>query len=146
MRFAIIWRGAAMMPITDCPSNRQHSRLTVLLGALWAVGSSAPAAAAENNNPAIEKHIREIQFALLPPVLVKGEPDQTSTLSDRMAALHVPGVSVAVIHGGKLEWARGFGVSTIGGPAVTPITLFQAASISKPVTALGAWPLVQRGR
>ena len=91
------------MPITDCPSNRQHSRLTVLmlLGALWAVASSGPAAVAvENNNPAIEKHIREIQFALLPPVLVEGEPDQTSTLSDRMAALHVPGVSVAVIHGG----------------------------------------------
>jgi CubicO group peptidase (beta-lactamase class C family) len=138
-----------MMPITDCPSNRQHSRLTVLLllGALWAVASSGPAlAAAENNNPAIEKHIREIQFALLPPVLVKGEPDQTSTLSDRMAALHVPGVSVAVIHGGKLEWARGFGVSKTDGPAVTSTTLFQAASISKPVTALGALRLVQMGK
>ncbi len=63
-----------------------------------------------------------------------------------MASLHVPGVSIAVIHNGKLEWARGFGVSRIGGPAVTPNTLFQAASISKPVTAMGVLHWVQIGK
>ena len=31
-----------------------------------------------------------------------------------MAELHVPGVSVAVLHGGKLDWARGFGVKAGG--------------------------------
>lgn len=62
-----------------------------------------------------------------------------------MNELHVPGVSIAVIHGGGIQ-ARGFGAATIGGPPVTPETLFQAASISKPVTAVAALALVQAGK
>ena len=84
--------------------------------------------------------------ALLPPVLVHGEPLPSNKLSDRMAKLHVPGVSVAVIHAGKLEWARGYGVTRKGGPPVTPETLFQAASISKPVTTLAVLRLVHQGK
>lgn len=95
---------------------------------------------------ALEKRIQSIQDGLLPSVVVKGESGQTAKLSDRMAALHVPGVSVAVVHDGQIEWARGFGVTRIGGPAVTTETLFQAASISKPVTALAVLRLVQSGK
>jgi len=94
----------------------------------------------------IEQRIQHIQDAILPPVLVNGESAATTKLSDRMAALKVPGVSVAVIHGGKIEWARGFGVTRLGGSAVTPETLFQAASISKPVTALAVLHLVESGK
>jgi CubicO group peptidase (beta-lactamase class C family) len=42
--------------------------------------------------------------------------------------------------------ARGFGVTRVGGPAVTPETLFQAASISKPVTAMAVLHLVESGK
>ncbi len=94
----------------------------------------------------IEQRIQHIQNAILPPVLVKGEPPATTKLVDRMATLQVPGVSVAVIHGGKIEWARGFGETRLGGPAVTPETLFQAASISKPVTALAVLHLAESGK
>ena len=94
----------------------------------------------------IERHVQSIQNDLLPPVLVKGEPVPSRKLSDRMASLHVPGVSIAVIHLGKLAWARGFGVVRVGGPPVTPDTLFQAASISKPVTTLAALHLAHAGR
>lgn len=66
-------------------------------------------------------------------------------LIDRMNELHVPGVSIAVIHGGVIR-ARGFGAASIKGPPVTPETLFQAASISKPVTAAAALALVQAGK
>ena len=93
-----------------------------------------------------EQRIRHIQDAILPPVITKGEPPATTKLADRMAALHVPGVSVAVIHDGKVEWARGFGVTRAGGPAVTPDTLFQAASISKPVTAMAVLHLAESGK
>jgi len=49
----------------------------------------------------------------------------------------VPGFSIAVINGGKLEWAKGYGVLESGSTrAVTAETLFRAASISKPVTAM----------
>jgi CubicO group peptidase (beta-lactamase class C family) len=53
---------------------------------------------------------------------------------------------VAVIDDGKIAWVRGYGVSRIGGPAVTPQTLFQAASISKPVSAVAVMQLVEAGK
>ena len=94
----------------------------------------------------IEQRIQHIQDAILPPVITKGEPSATTKLEERMAALRVPGVSIAMIHDGKIEWARGFGVTRVGGPAVTPETLFQAASISKPVTALAVLHLAESGK
>jgi CubicO group peptidase (beta-lactamase class C family) len=94
----------------------------------------------------LEQRIRHIQDALLPAVLTKAAPPATTKLADRMVALHVPGVSIAVIHDGKIEWARGFGVTRVGGPAVTPDTMFQAASISKPVTAMAVLHLAESGK
>jgi CubicO group peptidase (beta-lactamase class C family) len=69
------------------------------------------------------------------------------TLEERMRTYGVPGVSVAVVHDGKLEWARGWGVRDADTCApVTPETDFQAASISKVVTALTALRLVEQGK
>jgi CubicO group peptidase (beta-lactamase class C family) len=63
-----------------------------------------------------------------------------------MARYGVPGASVAVIDGGELAWARGYGVRDADeGGEVGPDTLFQAASISKPTSALGVLRLVERG-
>jgi CubicO group peptidase (beta-lactamase class C family) len=67
-------------------------------------------------------------------------------LADRMKELNVPGVSIAVIHVGKIEWARGFGVREPGGPSVNAETMFQAGSISKPIAAMAALKLVQDGK
>ena len=94
----------------------------------------------------VEQSIRHIQDAILPAVLIKGEPPASTKLADRMTELHVPGVSIAVIHNGEIEWARGFGVARVGGSPVTPNTLFQAASISKPVTAMAVLHLVGSGK
>jgi CubicO group peptidase (beta-lactamase class C family) len=94
----------------------------------------------------VEQRVEHIQNEILPPVLLKGESGQATKLTERMSALHVPGVSVAVIHDGKIDWARGFGVTSVGGLPVTPETLFQAASISKPVSALAVLRLVQEGK
>jgi hypothetical protein len=63
-----------------------------------------------------------------------------------MRELHVPGVSVAVIHNDRIDWARGFGVTRWQGPAVNPATLFEACSISKPVSAMAMLTLVQQGK
>jgi CubicO group peptidase (beta-lactamase class C family) len=124
-------------------ASGRHRALYGIGLALLAIllGSSASAAAADT-----EQRIQRIQGGLLPPVLVEGESIQLTGLSTRMEALHVPGVSIAVIHDGKLEWARGFGVMRIGGPPVTPATLFQAASISKVVSALAVLHLAQAGK
>ncbi|MCW5759666.1 MAG: beta-lactamase family protein [Phenylobacterium sp.] len=69
-----------------------------------------------------------------------------SPLAARMAELHVPGVSIAFIEGGRVKWARAYGVATAGGPKATPATLFQAASMSKAVAAATALRLADRGR
>jgi CubicO group peptidase (beta-lactamase class C family) len=77
------------------------------------------------------------------PVIVKGDTHTRHSLQERMADMPVPGVSIAVIHNGEIEWAKGFGVMKAGGPSVTADTLFEARSISKPVAALAALKLVQ---
>ncbi|MGH9697064.1 MAG: hypothetical protein ACRD5Z_23165, partial [Bryobacteraceae bacterium] len=61
-----------------------------------------------------QRQTERVVACLPPPVIVKDEPPSCSTLTKRMAELHVPGVSVAVIHNGTIEWARGFGVEQLG--------------------------------
>jgi CubicO group peptidase (beta-lactamase class C family) len=58
-----------------------------------------------------------------------------------------PGLAVALVHHGQAVWAAGYGVADhmICQP-VTAATRFQAASLSKPVTAWGMLRLVEAGR
>jgi CubicO group peptidase (beta-lactamase class C family) len=63
-----------------------------------------------------------------------------------MAHYHVPGLSLACIHDGTVEWTQAFGTTRVGGEAVTPETLFQASSIIMPVTAVAALRLVEQGK
>lgn len=90
--------------------------------------------------------VTAVENALKPALYPKGKPVAALNILDRMKYYHVPGVSVAVIDGGEIAWAKGYGIKETGGNArVTPATLFQVASISKPVTALGALRLVEQG-
>lgn len=95
----------------------------------------------------LSERIGRVENGLLPPVLIKGDSAVGMKLADRMKFYKTPGVSVAVISNGKIDWARGYGVLETGGNIpVTPETLFQAASISKPVAAMAALRLVQEGK
>ncbi|WP_165420385.1 serine hydrolase, partial [Edaphobacter modestus] len=67
-------------------------------------------------------------------------------LDSQMKALGVPAVSIATIRNGAVDWSRAYGVSSIEGAPVSTETLFGAASISKPVTALGVLKLVEEGK
>jgi CubicO group peptidase (beta-lactamase class C family) len=98
------------------------------------------------NSAEVEQHIQHVTSGLIGGVVIKGDEHATHTLADRMTELKVPGVSIAVIHQGKIEWARGFGVRSVGGPPVTADTMFQAGSISKPLAAMAALRLVQQGK
>jgi CubicO group peptidase (beta-lactamase class C family) len=69
------------------------------------------------------------------------------TLQQLMERFHVPGVGVAVIRDFEIHWAKGYGVADVeSGARVDEDALFQAASISKPVTAMAALRAVQDGR
>lgn len=120
--------------------------MAVRLPAALALLAALPAFAADTANPILERHIANIEQGLLPPVTVQGMVPVKRKLSEEMARLGVPGLSIAVIHGGEIEWAKGYGVAYAGGPAITPATLFQAASISKPVTAMAALKMVEDGK
>lgn len=113
-----------------------------LLPLLLATGCAARRAA----SPDVEARIRRVENGLLPFHVVRGETASRS-MAERMRYHRVPGVSVAVIDDGRIEWARGWGEAEAGsGIRVDTATLFQAASISKPVAAVAALRMVQEGR
>ena len=69
------------------------------------------------------------------------------TLQQVMARVRVPGVSIAVVKDFQVHWAKAYGVADVAtGKAVEATTRFQAASISKPVTAMAAMRLAQDGK
>lgn len=75
-----------------------------------------------------------------------GIPIPEDALVSEMEQHHVPGVSIAVIHRGRIDWARGYGVrENRKTERVDTTTLFQAASISKPVSAVVALRMVDSG-
>lgn len=106
-------------------------RTTSLLAAL-AVAASAAAVSAEENTPL------PFERALRRTVTIEGAESRRFELAARMAHYRVPGLSVAVIEDCRIVDARGFGSTMWDGPPVTPETRFQAGSISKSVTAIGA--------
>jgi len=124
-----------------------RSKLAILVTAAVVIiaGNCKSRHTAENpvKNPA---RIQAVENGLKPAMYAKGEPIAAMNILDRMKYYNVPGVSVAVIDNGKIEWAKGYGVKETGrNDPVTPETLFQAASISKPVTALSVLRLVDKG-
>src|SRR5262245_38219420 len=64
----------------------------------------------------------------------------TLTLEDAMAALNIPSVSLALIDSDRIAFAQAYGASS------TPETIYQAASLSKFVAAVGAMRLVEAKR
>jgi CubicO group peptidase (beta-lactamase class C family) len=112
-----------------------------VLMALTAAGMGA------QGQSAIDERIARVEQGLLPRAVLKGETGKRASIAGRMAYHAVPGMSMAVIEDGQVAWARAYGVRGRDGQgSVTPDTLFQAASLSKSVSALGALLLVQQQR
>ncbi len=107
---------------------------------------SAGFAKDQSGDSELRARITRIENGLLPAVMIQGEPVQKSTIAARMKHYKVPGVSVAFFDHGQILWTRTYGLADIAGKPVTPETLFQAASISKPVAAMAALRLVQDGK
>ncbi|QNK62725.1 beta-lactamase family protein [Pedobacter sp. PAMC26386] len=89
--------------------------------------------------------IQKAESGLIPPVRFQG--DSTWTIEERMKYYGVPGVSIAVIKNSKIVWTKSYGVTDRETrQPVTNQTLFQAASISKPVSAYAALKEVECGK
>lgn len=120
----------------------------LLFGILALVLHQVPASA-QSTRPAdsSSERIARVEAGLRLPRTIEGRPLALMRLDERMRHYKVPGASIAVIDGYRIAWARGYGVHEAGGTVPTTTgTLFQAASISKPIAALAALRLVQMGR
>lgn len=94
----------------------------------------------------LERAIQALECGWLVAAAVQGAPVRKMELRKRMAHYKVPGFSIALIDQEELAWAKGYGVLESGGEeVVTQKTIFQAASISKPVAAMVALHLVEAG-
>jgi CubicO group peptidase (beta-lactamase class C family) len=69
-----------------------------------------------------------------------GGVEQTLTLQEAMDGLNIPSVSLALIDRDRIAFTRAYGAG------VAPETLYQAASLSKFVAAVGAMRLVEAGQ
>jgi CubicO group peptidase (beta-lactamase class C family) len=94
----------------------------------------------------VENKIKQVENNLSGWVQLT-DSDILYSLPERMDFYKVYGLSIAVVHNYKLEWARGYGLADVAEHRlVNSQTLFQAASISKSLNAVGILKLVQEGR
>jgi CubicO group peptidase (beta-lactamase class C family) len=124
------------------------STLILICLSTWKSGSAF--ADTSDVNPASSsadlQHIHRIENGLLPGIRLTGQTVHGMKLIDRMKHYKVPGVSIAFFARGKILWTRAYGYADVSRMnAVTPETLFQAASISKSISALAVLRLVQEG-
>lgn len=90
---------------------------------------------------------QQVEHGLSQRVRIEGRPFEHWTIPERMAHYGVPGLQLAVINGGRIEWTASYGVLESGGKqTVDDRTLFEAASVSKVITALAVLRLVDRNR
>ena len=93
-----------------------------------------------------QKKIAQLETLLQTPLQLAGVSDKRYTMAERMARYTVPGVSMAFIENGKIAWTKTWGTADNSTQQpLTADTLFQAASTSKPVAALGALKMVENG-
>ena len=94
-----------------------------------------------------EEHIQRVEAKAVDVPLGANEPRLQLSLKKLMELYKIPALSVAVIENYKIVWAKAYGVTNVGASKlVTTKTLFQAGSISKPVAAIGALSLVEKGK
>jgi CubicO group peptidase (beta-lactamase class C family) len=87
----------------------------------------------------------EPELRLLPPVALEG--GESWSVEERLKYYNVPGVSVAVVHDGRIVFAKAYGFADLEKKRpMTTDTLLLAGSVSKPVTAIAAIDLVERGK
>lgn len=101
--------------------------ILAFLGILWFVSQPAPAA------------------STLPRVLAAAEQLEAQTRQE-MKRTGVPGLAIAIVYRDRLIYAQGFGIREVGKPGrVDADTVFQLASLSKPVGSTVVAALVGRG-
>ncbi|MFF8387078.1 serine hydrolase [Streptomyces kanasensis] len=112
-----------------------------LVAALAGGGCTGPDASAVHRPAAQTSPLPTVPPAQPPPRLTRDEVDAAvdrldGVVRDAMRRTGVPGVAVGVVHDDEVLYLKGFGVRKAGAEGrVGPDTVFQLASVSKPVAS-----------
>jgi CubicO group peptidase (beta-lactamase class C family) len=106
---------------------------------------SSHAQAVRKYNKETQAKIKQVEEGLCGWFTTGNDPKWT--IADRMAAYNIKGVSIAVVNDYKIDWVKGYGFAdeALQIP-VDETTLFQAASISKSLNAMGVLKLAQQNK
>ncbi|CAB4864297.1 unannotated protein [freshwater metagenome] len=86
-----------------------------------------------------------VAIGLLPIMRIVGQPLRW-TVDERLAHYVCPGVAIAAMRSGRIDWAAGYGRRVVNGAAACDAdTVFMVASCSKPVAAMVVLQQVERG-
>lgn len=114
---------------------------SIAIVAITALSCTQPKSTSDN----LQDRISAVEKNIFAPVRIEGEGPWT--IEERMAMHKIHGLSIAVIKDYKLDWAKAYGwADSAGQRAVTTETVFQAASISKSLNAVGLLKLAQDGK
>jgi len=93
-----------------------------------------------------------VKYALASPASSEPSPSTSAAkfqadIPKLMKEGDVPGLSITLVRGGKISWQHNFGVKNEKtGQPVDDNTIFEAASLSKPVFAYAVLKLVEQGK
>jgi CubicO group peptidase (beta-lactamase class C family) len=117
------------------------ARTTVVV-MLLALAAGCGAKPAEPAPPPTAQSLSDVPPPLVPAMplpdnAVEGAVAKLDGIAeDLMKKSGIPGMAVAVVHGGKTLYAKGFGVKDVrSGDKINPDTVFQLASLSKPLSS-----------
>ncbi len=119
-------------------------RISIRLGMILATTTLA---AAPHSSAAQDEGVEALIARIEAPQTERPDDELAGmTIAEAAEHLGVPGFSVAVIRDFEIHWAKGYGIADVEtGAPVDDETMFQAASISKPIAAMGSLKAVQDG-
>jgi CubicO group peptidase (beta-lactamase class C family) len=135
-RMTVVQRPMSLVEDRSLNAARHASRLLPLLVPMFLLAVSVPAMAETGPTPppaasrSVESRIADLQV-YIPEQLRSGD---------------VPGLAIAFVLDGRIVWEAGFGAANaLTGAPVTEDSVFEVASISKPIAAYAALKLVDSG-
>ena len=128
--------------------NRKMSKVAFFALGLQCILSAVSCQSNEEISPE-EKKIHKVESSLSSKIILSGEGFDSALwgIKDRMEFYNISAVSVTFFDGGQIKWSRAYGTKSHSDlTRITENTIFQAASISKPVTAIGVLKLMENGK
>src|SRR5690349_6986358 len=120
-------------------------RLLILLPLIASASCRASSSTVQPANDALSERAKVLS-TLRWPVQIAGRPPVLMSLTDRMREYGVSAVSIALVRDNRVRWTAAVGTRSSATPdSISNETLFQAASISKPLVATAVMRLVERG-